>query len=924
MDFPASTYRLQFTPSFGFQAAKRILPYLARLGISTIYASPIFQARRGSAHGYDVVDPNSINADLGSQADFAELAQEVRRRGMGWLQDFVPNHMAYHSDNRMLMDIFEKGPSSPYISFFDVEWDHPRLNLRGKLIAPFLARPYAETLERDELRLDYDEGGLGVRYYEHRYPIRIESYATFLSRLLDVMRDRLTKDDSGKVVALLRLVEGLHLEDGPSSRNARIDQVKELLRELFTTKPGFRDSVEETVAGFNREIDWLDRLLQEQWFLFTYWRLASKEINYQRFFNINELISIRVEDEKVFYRVHGLVLKLLAEGKITGLRIDHVDGLYNPVDYLVRLREACSGSYIVVEKILETSESLPARWPVEGTTGYDFLNGVNEVFVDSTGEAAFDRVYREFAGVSFDWEQLVYEKKKLIVERHLTGDLDNLAYLLKRVSTTTREGIDLTTEGLKKAVIEFSAVFPVYRTYINRDTITERDRRYVHDAIAKAKELNPEPARELAFLEKVLLLEIPAHIADEDRALWLSFVMRFQQFTSPLMAKGLEDTALYVYNRLASLNEVGGNPSRFGASIEDFHAFNQRRLEATPHTLNATSTHDAKRGEDVRARIDVLSEMPGEWESHVRLWHRQNLAFKNTVDGSEVPDNNEEYLLYQTLLGSMPFGEFDHTAFAGRISAYMTKAAREAKIHTSWQEPDGGYEDALSQFVGAIVEEPASESFLKTFVPFQQKVGYFGMLNSLSQTLLKMTSPGVPDFYQGTELWDFRLVDPDNRRSVDFERREALLADIEERETTGLNELIRDLLSSMQDGRVKLFTIRRALKARLADRELFGRGDYIPLDVRGDRRLHVVAFARRWRDRWAVVVVPRLMVSLVKPRELPVGEQVWGETEVSLTADMPSAWRHIFTGEELTCDGGLPAAAVFGSYPLGFLIGKQD
>ncbi|HYP29598.1 MAG TPA: malto-oligosyltrehalose synthase [Blastocatellia bacterium] len=926
MHIPSSTYRIQFNSSFTFRSAREVVPYLSDLGISTLYASPIFKARAGSTHGYDVVDPNLINPQVGTREEFEELVESVRGRGMGWLQDFVPNHMAYASDNHMLMDIFEKGPGSPYSNFFDVVWDHLRENLRGKLIAPFLGGPYGETLERGEISLVYGADGFRVKYWETVYPLRIESYAQVIGRRIDSFRERLGEEDPdyvrlfGILQVFKNLPEDVSVDGG---RNAQITLGKELLWQATEENEEVRALIDESVSEFNRDVDLLDGLLRRQWFRLSFWRVATKEINYQRFFNINELISLRMEDEGVFHSVHGLVLGLLKEGRIDGLRIDHVDGLYDPTSYLRLLREQAPDAYVVVEKILEMSEQLPSRWPVQGTTGYDFLTCVNGLFCDPAGEDKFQDIYAGFTGKGLDFEALVYEKKKLLIERHLTGDLDNLTYVLKKISITTRHGIDLTWIGLKRALSEMSALFPVYRTYFDRSTVSRQDRYYVEEAIKRAKVHNPELARELDFIEMVLWVNYPEPISEEDKELWLSFVMRFQQFTSPLMAKGLEDTALYIFNRLISLNEVGGNPSRFGVGVGGFHEWNRARSGRHPNTLNATATHDTKRGEDTRARINVLSEIPDEWARHLERWSEQNRKHKAMVEGEEAPIRNREYFLYQTLLGSFPFDEGELADYAERVKDYMIKAAREAKVRTFWQDPNLEYESALTSFVGAILSPEPGNEFLESFRKFQRKVAHFGAFNSLSQVVLKITSPGVPDFYQGTELWDFSLVDPDNRRAVDYQKRRALLREIREREQTDLPALLGEMLSKKEDGRVKLFTVYRALKARNESKELFDSGEYIPLSVTGARSGNVVAFARRAAStaRWAVTLAPRLLTSFVSEQGLPLG-QAWEDTQVALPEGAPATWRDAFTGEALDGGGGVRLSEAFGRFPVSLLTGE--
>jgi (1->4)-alpha-D-glucan 1-alpha-D-glucosylmutase len=927
MHTPAATYRLQFNSGFGFQAANKIIPYLAGLGISTIYASPIFKARKGSPHGYDVTDPNQINPELGTIEDFYALIETAHQHGIGWLQDFVPNHMAYDSLNWMLMDVFEKGRASDYFGFFDIIWDHIRENLRGKVIAPFLGSPYGETLEKGELTLEYRDGTFAVKYYETIYPVTIKSYATIIGHGLDDLGNRIGRDHSGflKVLGIATILKNLPPEPTAAETEANKAQMllaKDWLRDLYQNEDVIRRFIDENVSTFNKDVNLLDALLSEQWFQFTYWRVATKEINYQRFFNINELISLRMEDEEVFRYIHRLVLSLLKEGKIDGLRIDHIDGLRDPTAYLARLRKEAGDRFIIVEKILESSEQLPADWPVEGTTGYDFMNYVNGLFVDNRNEEAFHRVYSGFTGHETWYTDLLYENKKLIIERHLTGDLDNLTSLLKTLSTTARDAIDLPWEMLTDAIVETAAEFPVYRTYVASQKITERDRAYIREAIEKARGRKPELDRALDFLEIVLLQDFPDYLAEEHKSLWLSFAMRFQQFTSPLMAKGLEDTTFYVFNRLTSLNEVGGDPGRFGISTDEFHSFNKRRLESHPHTLNATATHDTKRGEDTRARIDVLSEIPEEWEKRLELWGEQNGPLKKIVGDEEVPGRNREYFLYQTLIGALTFEEEERGNFIKRIKDYMIKAAREAKSHTFWLDNNVDYEAALVEFTEKVLTPSPSNQFLEDFIEFQKKVAHYGAFNSLSQTLVKIASPGLPDIYQGSELWDLNLVDPDNRRPVDYEKRERLLGGLKQGEESGLLSLIEELFSDKESGRVKLFTVQRALDARKRHKELFDGGDYIPLKAVGSRSDHVVAFARRKDKRWAVVIAPRLLTSLIGATELPLGKDVWRDTSIEMPVDSPGTWRHIFTEQLIDARQTISVAEAFRHFPLGLLIGE--
>ncbi|HKS39619.1 MAG TPA: malto-oligosyltrehalose synthase [Blastocatellia bacterium] len=926
MRVPSSTYRLQLNPNFGFKAARTIIPYLAELGITTIYASPIFKSRKGSAHGYDVTDPNQINSELGTIEDFNALVDTVHKHGLRWLQDFVPNHVAYDSHNLMLMDVFEKGPGSPYFSFFDIVWDHLRENLRGKVIAPFLGKPFGETLESGEILLQYGDGVFSVKYYDSIYPLKIESYATIINHGLSELREQLGEEDASfiKLLGIASVLTGL--SDDPNvdqmARTSQMILARDSLSDTYRDNSVIREFVNRQVSEFNRDVNLLDDLLAQQWFQLTYWRVATKEINYQRFFNINELISLRMEDERVFESIHKFVFSLLSEGKIDGLRIDHIDGLYDPTGYLLRLRERAGDAFIVVEKILAPAEPLPQGWPVQGTTGYDFMSCTDALFVDSRNEQEFQNLYSTFTGEQLEYEDLLYEKKKLLIERHLTGDLDNLTSLLKTLSTTTRDAIDLEWEALMMAIAETAAVFPVYRTYIAGDPVEGRDRAYVSDAIEKAEARNPTLARALVFLKAVLLLNYPEHLAEEHNRLWLAFVMRFQQFTSPLMAKGMEDTTFYVFNRLTSLNEVGGDPGRFGISVDDFHSFNEQRAKHHPHTLNATATHDNKRGEDVRARISVLSEMPKQWHEHLELWYEQNRSLKQIVEGEEVPNRNREYFLYQTLIGAWPFEERERDDFINRMKDYMMKAAREAKTHTFWLDHNAEYEEALASFTEKILTPSVSGEFLNSFTAFQKKIAHYGVFNSLTQTLLKLTSPGTPDFYQGTELWDLNLVDPDNRRAVDYEKREWLLREMKQKGESALLDLVDELLSTREDNRVKLFTIHRAMAARNARKELFEESNYVRLSARGSRSNHIIAFARRKVEHWALAIAPRFLTSIVSENELPLGQDVWSDTSIEMPADATRAWRNVFTDEVISGQGSISVAEALGRFAIALLIGE--
>jgi (1->4)-alpha-D-glucan 1-alpha-D-glucosylmutase len=631
---------------------------------------------------------------------------------------------------------------------------------------------------------------------------------------------------------------------------------------------------------------------------------------------------MRVQELKVFNKTHDLVSQLVEEGKVTGLRIDHIDGLYDPTEYLKRLRDKTGDVYITVEKILELKEDLPEGWPVQGTSGYDFLNYVNGIFCRTESEKHFTEIYTQLSSSQSDYEQLFFDKKQLIVEKNLAGDVDNLAQILKKIAGQSRAGIDFTMNGLKRTLSEVLCLFPVYRTYVNGDGISEDDRIYIKEAIEQARGRIPLLLNELNFIEKLLLLDWHEGLTEEERALRLHFIMRFQQLSGPLMAKGIEDTLFYLYNRLLALNEVGGNPGKFGITLNEFHAVNQQQSTAWPHKMNATATHDTKRGEDVRARLNVLSEIPEEWEKQVRTWIHLNHSKKNEVRGKTVPVPNDEYFFYQTLVGSYPFNESENASFVGRVKDYMLKSVREAKLHTAWLRPDSDYEEEFLAFVERVLEPSESNEFMKEFLPFQKWVAGYGILNSLSQVLLKYTAPGVPDTYQGTELWDLSMVDPDNRRPVDYEQRMTLLKDIKEKAQRDRLKLVDELLSTKEDGRIKLFLTHRVLQARNEFLEVFLKGDYQPLEVTGKFQEHIVAFARSFEDKIAIAIAPRFFTKLVQPGEYPIGEQVWGDTQLQLPQGSASTWQNAITQQTISGSGKIAIAQILQHFPVALLVNQ--
>jgi (1->4)-alpha-D-glucan 1-alpha-D-glucosylmutase len=930
-EIPIATYRIQFNPSFGFQDAATIVPYLKELGISEIYASPIFKAREGSTHGHDTVDMNRVSPEIGGMEGFGELAKLLRGRGMGWVQDIIPNHMAYNYENGMLMDVLENGERSPYHRSFDIEWDHPYESIRGRLLAPFLGKFFGEALEQGEIRLQYDQGGLMVTYYDLAFPLTAESYRKVLGYALKDLEGRLGEDNPD-LIAFLGILDRLDKLSSGRAEGDRHDQnrmVKESLWELYTRSSAIREYLEAAIKVYNGEVgspesfNLLDSLLSEQLYRLSFWKVATEEINYRRFFNINELICVRAEDEAVFAHTHALIFRLVNEARITGLRIDHIDGLYDPFGYLKRVRERAGDIFMVVEKILDPDESLPSHWPVQGTTGYDFLNHLNGIFCQRRHRSAFNRIYVRFTGLKGSFGDLVAEKKRLVMGKHMAADVDNLALLLKRIAGRYRHGGDITLYGLRRALVEVMAQFPVYRTYVSHEARNDTDEQYIQSAVSKAEQSNPGLANELAFIEKFLLLRFDDYLGEQDKNAWIDFVMRFQQFTGPLMAKGFEDTVLYIYNRLLSLNEVGGNPDIFGISLHTFHEWITKKALLWPCTMNATATHDTKRGEDVRARINVLSEIPQEWGRYVQAWGRMNRKKKEKLKGVPVPERNDEYFLYQTLIGALPFEQKDYPLFMERLKTYLIKAVREAKVHTAWLKPDTTYEDAFVAFAEEILTPSKDNQFLDQMLAFQKKVAHYGIFNSISQALIKITSPGVPDLYQGTELWDLSLVDPDNRRPVDFGTRARLLREIRAGVKRDILQLIEDLLGRKEDGRIKLLVIYRALQARAKHRLLFQQGSYLPLKASGRFKDHIIAFARNREKSWAVTVAPRFLTFLIEEAELPLGPEVWEDTAVVLPKGIVAPWRDALSDQTVEGKEILPIGEVLNYIPVSLLIGEE-
>jgi len=878
---PRATYRLQFNREFTFQQAGEILDYLRELGISDVYASPLFQAGPQSTHGYDTCNFGKINSNLGSDADFDRLAGALKEGGLGLLLDVVPNHMSATLSNAWWLDVLQNGRDSPYAGFFDIDWHPDNPALHDKVLLPVLDDHYGKVLESGKLRLIFKDGKWFIAYYDRNFPVNLEAIAA-----------------------------------------CGVAYPEQILVELNGT------------AGNPRSFDKLDAVIQRQHYRLAYWKVAAEEINYRRFFDVTEMVALKMERPEVFRETHRLIFEWLDQGKVTGLRIDHPDGLWNPKEYLQRLQRD-DPPFIVVEKILSGDERFPADWLVDGSTGYDFLNRVNGLFVDATNASAFDEIYREFTGNNVDFAAIGYLSRKQVLERAFASELNALARRLKNLAARTRSGHDFTLAELRRAIAEMAASFPVYRTYVTEisDKLSEQDRDVIHRAINAAREragLKKERTA-LEFLERLLMMELGAEFDQSALKPARLFAMQFQQLTGPAIAKGLEDTAFYRFHRLVSLNEVGGELGWFGVSPEEFHAANGATAKLWPHTLLASATHDTKRGEDVRARLNVLSEMPTEWREVVTHWSQLNRDKKIVTENAPAPDANDEYLLYQTLVGAWPGDLIDEEslkAFRARISAFMLKAAKEAKVHTSWTEPNAAYEKSLLDFVERVLATGGNRGFLDDLGRFARRISFFGRCNSLAQTLLKIASPGIPDFYQGAELWDLNLVDPDNRRPVDYAIRQQLLSELKKKFADVADvggDFFSTLLRDEEPGAMKLFLIWRALHFRGMQRESFDHGEYIPLSAIGGRQAHVCAFARKWKERMIIVVVPRLVFGLLQGAEAPPIGEIWKETMLPLSdAHAGDLFRNVLTREMVPAieQGGnvaLGLRKILKSFPVALL-----
>lgn len=939
-----STYRVQVHGGFGFRSVLERVDYLHRLGVTDLYLSPIFKAANGSTHGYDVVDLQCVNSELGSLEDLHDLSRTLRELGMGLLLDWVPNHMGNAAgQNPWWEDVLENGLNSVHAVAFDIDWAPLKQELKDTVLLPVLGDQYGQVLERGELRIEMLEGRFFIHYFEHRFPVNPKSLLELVGEAAQASGLPDEDPNQQELESIRSSLMYLPLRDARTERDRRElarekevfkRRLKHLLDNSSAVRQAFKDTLQKLngLPGDAASFDALDRILNNQSYRLASWRVAAQEINYRRFFDINSLVALRMEEPIVFERAHRLLFHLLDTKVVQALRLDHTDGLYDPLGYFESLQNHARGIAgvdpsrtpddalrplpILVEKIRESGEKLPSSWPVDGTTGYEFAIASIGVMIDQSAEAAFGEVYRAFTGDERTFQVHVYESKQRILLDSLASEVNMLARQLERIASANRHWRDFTLVSLTRALVEILIAFPVYRTYVRPSTVaSEEDRRVITLAVRLAR-LRAAPAIDSSvfeFIQGILLLGSAVGEAERQSHEW--FALRFQQLTGPVMAKAVEDTAFYRYGRLIALNEVGGDPARFGMSVERFHAEYAERFRSWPLSMVTTSTHDTKRGEDAAAAILVLTQIPGEWREVVSQFSSLTERFKVTVAGSSAPSRKDEYWFYQTLIGAWPFGwdgQSGRPDFIARMTAYMQKVAKEAKQETSWTTPDPAYDDAIARFVRGALDDDGVVSAVACLCG---RLGTHAATNSLARTLLRLCSPGVPDTYQGSELWNQSLVDPDNRRTVDYDRRVALLARISA--APDRLSLIDQLLENWHDGALKLFVTHEALQLRRRMRDLFLRGEYGALPA-GE---HALAFTRTLGRNIVLVCVPRLSYKLTRgSRAWPIGD-VWGDRDLIVPA---GTYRDVFTHRQLLSRGRLPMAECFESFPLALLVGSQN
>ena len=960
---PISTYRLQFNKYFTFKDAEKIIPYLKGIGISHCYASPILWAKAGSLHGYDIIDHSKLNPEIGSEEDFNSLINSIQKNKMGIILDIVPNHMGICCKNKWWIDVLENGQASQYANFFDIDWKPIKNELSGKILVPVLHDHYGNILADGGFKLNFDRksGKLKLNYFEHEFPINPSSYPLIMEHRINKLEFFLgyTHNDFLEYQSIITVFKNL-----PETSETAFEMIKERSREkeiaykrlfaLCKKNNTITNFIEENLLDFICHPDdilacqRIHEVLEDQAYRLAYWRVSSDIINYRRFFDVNSLIGIRTENDFVFNETHSLILDLVEQKKIHGLRIDHPDGLLNPLNYFKTLQEevgkrlginfdssnekhlSCEQLpfYVIAEKIIAPFEKIPQDWAIHGTVGYEFLNNVNNLFLDNKNSKKISGTYCKFINKEIDFSELVIKCKKTIMKTALTSELSTLSNYLSQLSEKYYSTRDYTLNSLREALIEIISCFPVYRTYISYEEKNNKDMDYIKWAVgmAKKRSMSTDPSI-YDFIEKILLCEFETDKESEIYREILNFTMKFQQYTGPLMAKGLEDTSFYNYNRLISLNEVGGNPANFGISVNEFHNGNLYRQNTTPHGLLSTSTHDTKFSEDVRARISVLSEVPDIWKKKINKWNKLNKSKKTKQDDFLIPDKNDEYLFYQVLTGiweGETFGLEKIKNITERIENYMIKAVREAKTHTSWININSQYENALCEFIKRVLNSPDNHPFWKEFLPFQKEIALRGYNNSISQITLKFTCPGVPDIYQGNELWKYNLVDPDNRNPVNFDKFQKLFKEIKPF-LSSTNEDF-SFLFPLESGKLKLFISSMLLNFRKKHSDLFKKSNYIPLEVKGSKSENIVAFARNFENETIITIVPRLIYHMIsEEKAFPLGEEVWKDTKIVLPEDFKDLnWQDIFTGKIFHLATDIKTGNLLNKLPVCVLYSNYD
>ncbi|SHJ36757.1 maltooligosyl trehalose synthase [Tangfeifania diversioriginum] len=887
---PISTYRFQFNKEFTLKDAEQLIPYLQKSGVKTIYASPVFEAVKGSTHGYDVTNPLRINPEIGTEQDFENLVGKLHENGIGWVQDIVPNHMAFSPENPWIYDVLEKGRDSAFYNFFDIQETHPDENLNGKLMLPFFGKPLEQLIEDGELSIGLDENGFRLNYFDNCYPLSVPAYPKLL-------------DAENRVHIPLTVAAFLNAE-----RNIRnFDELRQKLVADYSESIKTKEYVDDCLHTANSDSERLKTIIDALYYYPSYWKDTETKINFRRFFTINGLICVNIQHEHVFEATHKLIANWVKNGLVDGVRIDHIDGLYNPGEYLERLRKLLGDkTYIVVEKILEKDEEIPADWPVEGTTGYDFLGMVNNLLTNPEKGPFFYEYYNEWIDKTDDFEDVFYKKNSFILYHRLKGELDNLTRECISLSAVMKTETD--EKILKKAIGEFLVFCPIYKIYRSPSKFMDHEKSMVREIIGQAAEKNPALEKPLLLLEDLFLLKLPGmenEVPQTDR-----LFRHCMQFTGPLMAKGIEDTAFYSYNPFICHNEVGDSPSYFGIRTETFHNYMKERFEKMPLTMNVISSHDTKRGEDARARLNVLSDVPEAWVAATKEWHKLNRDFKQFDGNKEIPTPNDEYLIYQVLCAHFPMDAKIDESFKKRLEEYLVKAMREAKVNSSWSDPDEFYENETIAFVRKILSPDAK--FPASLKRFMEEIIPHGITNSITQLILKNTLPGVPDTFQGTEKWNLSFVDPDNRREVDFEQLSADLDWIIKNYQTDAANLAESLWHQPLDGQLKQWMNWLTLNERNQYPDLFQQGSYTPFKVSGKYKKHIIAFSRKFGHQHLIVILP------LNTASMPANPD-WEDTLVELPGTNVLALENRLTKQTLEAEKALNVEDLFDVVPFGFL-----